>query len=134
MTDKGFSYLQTKIDTRESFARGHGIIQTAGATLHTARMKRVPEWALSDRKIREFIELRFPKFKTDPDQRQRAARTVRLIYLYYRVGNTAAAVAEELGMTKGAVDIAIHRLKIQMTGPLKPSHRPKKDVCIEANQ
>jgi hypothetical protein len=128
-----FSELRTHLDGSDNFVSGgHGVMKTAGATRHALRMKRVPVWARDDKKIKEFILLRFPKAKTDPVQRKLASRMVRLIYLYYRVGSTTEAVAEELHMTVGAVEQAIHRISTAMNRPLKPSHRPKKGVSIQA--
>lgn len=107
-------------------------MKTAGATRHTERMKRVPVWALDDERIKQFINLRFPKATTDQEQRKLALRMVRLIYLYYRVGATTGIVAAELKMTVGAVEQALHRISTAMNRPLKPSHRPKKGVRIGA--
>ena len=108
-------------------------MKTAGATRHADRMKAVPVWALDDQKIKQYVQLRFPKARTNPNQRKSAARMVRLIYLYYRTGATASGVAEELKMTVGAVEQALIRLNRQMKSPLKPSHRPKKGVGIQTS-
>ena len=90
-------------------------------------------WALDDEKVKELIKCRFPKAATDPKQRKLAARMLRLIHLYYRVGSTSGAVAEELKMSVGAVEKMLLRLNNQMSGPLKPSHRPKKGGGIGAS-
>src|SRR5260370_32872374 len=108
-------------------------MKTAGATRHAARMKRVPVWALDDEKIKQLIDLRFPKAKTDPIQRKLASRMVYIIYLYYRVGSTSGAIAEELKMTSLAVRQLICRLERAMKQPLKPSYRPKKGVTIQTS-
>lgn len=118
--------LRASLDGNDTFVSGgHQIIKTAGATRHAERMKKVPVWALDDKKIKELIKLRFPKFETDPEQRRLAARMIRLLHLYYRVGATTDSVAEELKMTRKAVEMAIRRVNKQMSLPLKPSHRPK---------
>lgn len=127
MSGGAFSELRTKLDSNDNFVTGgHRIMKTAGATRHTARMKRVPLWALDDEKIKQFINSRFPKAKTNPEQRRLAARMVRLIYLYYRVGSTAKIVAEELKMTLNAVDCAVRRLVRFMSGTPEPYRRHRK--------
>jgi len=135
LSGDSFSELKARLDGSDNFiSGGHGIIKTAGATRHADRMKRVPVWALDDEKVKELIKCRFPKAATDPRQRRLAARMLRLIYLYYRVGSTAGAVAEELEMTLGAVKKIVHKLNKAMDKPLKPSHRPKnKVVSIDAS-
>jgi hypothetical protein len=123
-----FSYLRTVLDGSDSFVSGgHQIIKTAGATRHADRMKKVPAWALDDEKIKEFIQFRFPKAGTDPEQRRLASRMIRLIHLYYRVGETLESVAGELKMTRNAVYCIVYRLNKAMSKPLKPSHRKKGD-------
>lgn len=134
MSDSSFSELRSKLDSNDGFVSGgHRIMKTAGATQHTARMRRVPVWALDDERIKQFIHLRFPRARIDQEQRKLAARMVRLIYLYYRVGATSGAVAAELNMTMGAVEQAVYRISSAMKRPLNPSHRPKKGVRIEAS-
>lgn len=121
------AYLRKSFDGKEGIVSGgHGIIKTAGATIHAERMKRIPVWALDDQKIKQYIHLRFPKAATNSEQRKLAERMVRIIYLYYRVGATEAAIAEELKITGPAVKFVIFRLNRAMKSPLKPSHRPKK--------
>jgi hypothetical protein len=133
LSDNVLSSLRTKLDSNDNFVRGgHRVMKTAGATRHAARMKRVPVWALDDEKIKQFINCRFPNAKTDPEQYRLASRMIRLIYLYYRVGATVRAVAEEFKITVGAVESMIHRISRGMDQPLKPSHRPRKGVGIQA--
>lgn len=123
--------LRASLDGNDTFlSGGHRVIKTAGASRHAKRMEKVPVWALDDEKIKQYINLRFPKAKTDKQQRTRAARVVRVIYLYYRVGETLSAVAEQVGMTDGAVNQMLMRVNRSMTRPIKPSHRPKKPVHI----
>jgi hypothetical protein len=129
-----FPRLRASLDGNDTFVSGgHGIIKTAGATRHAERMNRVPAWVLDDDRIKEFIKSRFPKSDTDREQRRLASRVLRLIHLYYRLGATAAAVAEELDMSLAAVKIRVHTLEKAMSEPLKPSHRPKKVLSIPAS-
>jgi hypothetical protein len=124
--------LRASLDGNDTFVSGgHGIIKTAGATQHASRMGKIPLWVLDDSKIKLLINSRFPKASFDPEQRKLAARMVRVIHLYYRVGLTAAGVAEQLNMTANAVDHIIRRTRKQMSTFLKPSHRPKKGGGIQ---
>lgn len=120
--------LRASLDSNDTFVSGgHRVMKTAGATRHAERMRRVPVWALDDMKIKQFIDSRFPDAKTNPAQRRLASRMIRIIYLYYRVGTTAAVAAEELKMTVKAVKHVISRINNAMSKPLKPSHRPRKN-------
>lgn len=104
-------------------------MKTAGATRHAARMKKVPVWALDDQKIRELIKRCFPS----PGQRKNAARMVRIIYLYYRAGTTAAVVAEELKMSVRAVEESLRRINKTVNRQVKPRGRPKKLEYVNTN-
>lgn len=87
-------------------------------------------WALDDEKIKELIRLRFPKAGVDPVQRKLAARMIRLIHMYYRVGATTEVVSAELKMSYGATQSMIYRINRAMKSALRPSHRLKKGECI----
>lgn len=108
-------------------------MKTAGATRHAERMSKVPVWAFDDEKIKHYLKVRFPKMDTDPKQRQRAARVVMLIHLYYRNGATTAGTAEGLGTSIPMVKDLIRRVKKGMEGPTKPPGRPKKVLSIETD-
>ncbi len=99
-------------------------MKTAGATRHASRMKRVPVWALDDEKIKELIRRCFP----NPNQRTKAGRMIRIIYLYYRTGLTAAGVAEELKMSVRAVEESLRRINKTISRPARPRGRPRKNV------
>lgn len=126
------SSLRASLDGNDSFLSGGHGVKTPGATRHAERMRRVPVWAFDDKKIAELIKARFPKAATNLDQRKLAARMLRLIHLYYRVGDTTATVAEQLGMSINAVDCALRRLNRSMANKILPSHRPKKADGIRA--
>ena len=130
MSRSAFSELRTKLDSNDSFvAGGHRIMKTAGATRHAARMKRVPVWALNDERIKELIKRCFPS----SNQKKRAGRLVRIIYLYYRVGLTAGTVAEELKMSVRAVEESLRRINKTIARPAKPRGRPKKIEYADTN-
>ena len=130
MTEQSHSILRKSLDGKDGYVGSHQIMKTAGATLHADRMKRVPLWALDDEKIKQYVEFRFPSAKTDPKQRAAAARIVRLIYLYYRTGETNVSIAGELGMTLNAVDCAIYRINRSMKQSLTRRGRPRKSDSI----
>jgi hypothetical protein len=124
--DTSFGALRKDIDGSDNFMRGHQIIKSAGATLHNQRMRKVPAWALNDGKIRELVSRYHLRSEaTEEEKRHFKGRLVRLIYLYYRVGMTTNAAAEELGMTPKAVERAIERVRKAMTSPKKRG-RPRK--------
>ena len=85
---------------------------------HFRRLQSIPSWALDNQKVKELIQLHFK-------EPQWALRAFQVINLYYRVGSTAGAVAEELKMSNKAVEMMIRRINKSMKNPLKPSHRPK---------
>lgn len=133
MNDSTFSTLISKLDGHEGFVSGHQIIKTSGATQRAIRIAKIPVWAFDDVKLRELIRMRFPLAESDEKQKRLAIRTIQIINLYYRVGLTAAAVAEELGMTRSAVIHRIRKIERQMGAPLKPSYRPKKGSYIRTD-
>jgi hypothetical protein len=138
LSDNAFSELRGKLDGNDSFVSGgHRIMKTAGATSHSARMKRVPVWAMDDDKIRQYILCHFPNLNTDPESRRLAARIVRVIHLYYRVGATTGTVAEELKLTITTVEKIIRKLNRGMVKPLVSRGKGKrgpgkknKRVCV----
>lgn len=118
--------LRGSLDSNDTFVSGgHGVIKTAGTTKHAERMTRIPVWALDDEKIKGYILFRFPNLKTDPEQRRRAARLVRIIHMYYRVGATGGAIAEELHMPESTVRQTVWRLEKYMKRPFKRQGRSK---------
>lgn len=123
--------LRASLDSNDTFVSGgHGIIKTAGATRHAERMSRIPVWAMDDEKIKQLIQCRFPNARIDPSQRKSASRMAQIIHLYYRVGATRDAIAEELKMSPNAVMCAVFRINKAMSRPLKPAHRPRKGDSI----
>jgi hypothetical protein len=109
---RDFRKLRTKFDGNDSFMTGgHQIIKSAGATLHADRMAKVPVWAMHDGKIRELLLRSFPKLATNETQRSKAARWARVIQLYYRVGWTRNKIADELGMSLGALTSLLRSIK-----------------------
>jgi hypothetical protein len=117
--------LRASLDSNDVFVSGgHGIIKTAGATRHAERMKKIPVWALSDTEIRKLVKRCFPS----PKQHKQAARMVVIVYKYYRAGDTAGKIAEELNMSLGAVKQLLIRINRVAKSPAKPRGAPKRNV------
>ena len=92
-------------------------------------MENVPAWALDDQELRKLIERCFP----NPRQRAAAARMVRIVYLYYRTGFTAAQIGEQLQMSTRAVEESLRRINKTVSRPAKPRGRPKKETDAPDN-
>lgn len=78
-------------------------------------------WALDDEKVKGLVNRCYRFYP-----RAAAARMVRIVYLYYRAGQTAGQVAHELKMTLGAVEKVIARINKAANRPARPVGRPKK--------
>jgi hypothetical protein len=124
--------LRKKIDSNDPFmSRGHGIKKP-----RTDDKKRVPEWALSDKEIQRIVLTSFPKYATDGRQRKSAARWIRVIHLFFRMGWSRGHVAEEMKISYFFVDSTIRAVRRVaqglrangegVRGIVKPIGRPKK--------
>ena len=100
--------LKNVIDPNEQF--GHQILK-----IRRPR-KRVPLWALDNKKIQQVILRAFPKMDSDPVQRQRAGRWTRVIHLYYRLKWSRGQIAKEMDLDYVAVKNIIYRLKCVAAG------------------
>lgn len=109
---------------------------TGGFQVGAARTyKRQPQmWSNSQNEIKRILLTAFPRQATNPKQRERAGRWVRIIYLYYRLGYTSAQVAEELNMSKDNVRRMASNINRVRKGfkannnksrSERPAHRPK---------
>lgn len=101
--------------------------------------KSVPEWASDDKKVREIVLRSFPKFGTDTRQRKGAARWIRVIHLYFRMGMTRGQVAEEMGLKPIIIKGIIEGIRRVAQGKrydgrgrlgVHPRGRPKKITCL----
>ena len=87
-----YLHLLNKFDGSEPFMnRGYRVIQPR----HKA--KNIPAWALDDKKVQEIVLRSFPKLATNMKQRARAARWVRIIFLYFRREFTVGDIANIMG-------------------------------------
>jgi hypothetical protein len=119
--------LKNVIDPNEQF--GHQILK-----IRRPR-KRVPLWALDNKKIQQVILRAFPKMDSDPVQRQRAGRWTRVIHLYYRLKWSRGQIAKEMGLQYYTVNDLIRSIKRVAAGKRangtglrgqNPVGRPKK--------
>jgi hypothetical protein len=78
--------------------------------------KKVPEWAKSDKEVRLIIQRSFPHWGTNTRQAERAGRWVRVIQLYFRMGNTHGQIAEEIGVNYNTVRMLIRAIKLAAKG------------------
>lgn len=87
-----FNELRTVIDGSDPFMTGgHRII-----TPRSDSRKKIPTWTKDDNAIKKLLLCSFPKLKTNVKHRVAAARWLRIIHMYYRVGLTVGHIAEEL--------------------------------------
>ena len=100
-----FGQLRRYFDGTGGFMEGHQILKER-------RIKRpVPLWAKNNRKVQELLLRSFPRLATNPKQRNRARIWGRVIYLYYRLGLSYAAVAEEMSIQPKKVSDIILRVQ-----------------------
>lgn len=122
---KAFGTLRRKFDGSDSFMSGHQIKNSAGATQHARRLRRIPVWALDDRKLREILLRAFPRLSDDPEQRAGASRWARIVNLYFRMGSTTFRVSEELDLTVKAVENILWRMNKTANREMKPRGRKR---------
>jgi hypothetical protein len=88
--------------------------------------KRVPDWALDDKKVEQVLLTVFPKCGTNSRKleeqgatgrhRAGAARWMRIIHLYWRMNLTSGQVAEEMTLTRKAVERLVERIRVVGNG------------------
>ncbi len=84
--------LRRSFDSKDAFVSGgHQVVQAR------SNKRLIPDWAMSDTRVREILLRSFPNLKTNVRQRNAAARWMWIIQLYYRLGYTYTQVAEEIG-------------------------------------
>lgn len=106
---------------------------------HENRVQNTPDWAFNNFYIQEFLLKAFPKLQEDKNQRKRAGRWARIIYLYYRLGFTSFQIAEEMIEEPHKIHSTIQKI-INVTngktthgtkrGGTKPRGRPKKNTLV----
>lgn len=104
--NRDFEQLRTKLDKDDTFlAGGHQIKKIR------TREKDTPPWATNNAEIRKLLLRAFPKLKTDPKQRKRAARWAAVIHLFYRVGMTKSQIATELKTKTPIINLVLQRAR-----------------------
>lgn len=101
-----FEKLRQQFDGSEGFMEGHQIQKTRESSSGGFGRddKDIPAWVFDDSKVRLLLLTVFPKLGSDQRQRARAARWLRVIYLYYRMKLPRNTVAKELGITYTALE------------------------------
>jgi hypothetical protein len=79
------------LDRKDNFQTGHGI--RGGPTL---RMRKMPKWMNNEKDIQRVLLRVFPKLQTDERQRKGALHWLGIIHRYFKMGQSAQSVAEEL--------------------------------------
>lgn len=97
--------LRTLMDGNDNFIGGHQVIQ-----INRPR-KQIPTWVSDDDHIRLFLLRSFPRMKFDLAQRERAARWMRVIHLYFRQLWTRGQIADEIGATYSSVNSMIRHIR-----------------------
>lgn len=116
--------LYEKFDGRDGFFTGHQI------TRPRMRRTETPEWALNNAKIQSILLTAFPRLKTNPRQRTRAARWARAIYLHYHMGMSYGRVAEEMGEKPANIDRLLHSIRRVAEGKRSNTGKSRTGVCI----
>jgi len=109
--NKDFQQLRQLFDGADSFMNGG---HTYGKV--ASRKRAVPLWARSDEAVRKLVLRSFPKLLTNPTQRRRAGRWLRIIYLFFRLQWTHGWIAAELRMTPRNVRDTIRSIKRAAAG------------------
>lgn len=133
-TNRDFDFLRTKIDSNDQFMSGGHQIKKV--RVHERKDR---EWAMSDSKIRDLINLVFPLWRTNPRQRLRAGRWNRIIHLYYRTRMSSVMVAEEMGVSKNTVRLTLNRMNRVISGRNTSNRGPLKrplpaSLCTQAQE
>ena len=98
--------VRRHFDAGESFMTGHQIL------VRRQHDREIPEWAKNDTRIQTILLRSFPKLaEKGSKDAVRAGRWARVIQLYFRLKRTHGQVAEEMGMSYGAVRSLIRGIK-----------------------
>lgn len=104
--NKDFQQLRRVLGGNDPFTNhGHQIV------VLRKRKRPVPEWVMSNVKIREVLLRAFPKLAINQRQRDRAARWARIIHLYFRLQWTHRQVADEIGQDADSVHNMINGIR-----------------------
>lgn len=112
-----FKALRQKVDGSDMFMEGHQIKKVRTEERET------PEWAMNDKALEAIILRAYPKAKTT--QARKAGFSIRVAYLYYRMGMTYSQVAKEMGVSQNRVSMTLRGLNYTVQGRSKDG-RPRK--------
>jgi hypothetical protein len=129
-----FEQLRKSFDGSDPFmTHGHQILKIRRSS------RSVPKWTKNDKSIQEVVLRAFPKMATDPKQRGRAGRWIRVIHLYYRMKMTKTQVAAELCISPDMIHDILVRIRRVQAGVrsdnrgkhgVVPRGRPKKSRTL----
>lgn len=100
-----FEKLRKKYDGNDGFMRGHQIQK-----VRKRDDQNVFEWAFNDSKVRLLLLSVFPKLGINQRQRTKAARWLRVIYLYFRMRLPYPTVAKELSIDRVTLNNLVNRI------------------------
>jgi len=100
-----FGELRQYFDGDGGFMTGHQIVRERRIR------RRIPLWAKNDKKVQELLLRSFPRLGTNSKQRNQARRWVRTIHLYFRMGLSNGAVAEDMNLTPKQVSDILLRIQ-----------------------
>ena len=119
------SSLRDVLDAKDNFMTGHEVRSTAR---HYEKV--VPALLESDAGIQKVVARIYPRWRTD--QRIRAGRCIRIIYLYYRSPMTGRQCATELNMSYRLFSVYVTQIKracdgrrMDGSGAYRPKRRKK---------
>jgi hypothetical protein len=107
---KDTARLRQKLDTNDAFMSSYQVtkVRTEGRT--------APDWTMDDAELRNTVLKAFPEARTHPVQARKAARWIRVCYLYHRMGMTYTQVAKEMGLTPNVVLMILRSLNYAREG------------------
>lgn len=109
--------IRQSVDSNEVLVTSHG--STVSTSLHRSfgkDRKMIPMWTKSDVQIRKLLQMVFPKLAHSARQRKSAARWLRIIYLYFRVGWTYRQIADELHVSRIIVRDVLRSIRRVVNG------------------
>jgi len=110
-----FRELRQKFGSSDPFmAGGHQIIKSR--TGRGRKKSEIPLWARNDIALQAILLRSFPNLKTSSKQRARAARWVRVVQLYFRMGWTRGQVAAEMKVKPAIVKVIVERIRRVASG------------------
>ena len=108
--------MTVRISAAESLMPGYRPVRIPGITAHSNRIRNSPWWVQETGIINVILGRAFPKLRSDPVQRERAALWRRIIQQYYREGKTRKQVAERLEISENLTRYYIRGIRLVAEG------------------